>query len=311
MTALLPKPSRTPTQARAIVDTKGDRAFNTINYCLLALFTLSVLYPLVYVLSASVSSPAALNRGDVVLWPVGFNVDAYRSIWESPRLVTGLVNSFIYTISGAVLGTVLTMLAGYVVARDNLPFRRFLTFFFLVPTLLSAGIIPTYLVVRQLGLLDTRLAVILPGAMSVFNMIITRTFFQMNVPKEMLEAARIDGANDFRFLVSVALPLSKPIIAVNMLFYGIAQWNGWFNAFLYLNNVDLFPLQLVLREILTQSQVDPSQITSMDVAQLQARKDLFDKLKYALIVVAIIPPLIAYPFVQKHFVKGVLIGSLK
>lgn len=301
-----------PPQARRhIRETRGDHAFNVINYAVLSAFTLSVLYPIVYVVSSSFSSAEAINSGAVKLLPVGLNLDAYRTIWDSPRLVTGLANSVLYALAGGFLGTALTVLAGYPLSRDDLPFRRILTFFFLIPTLLSAGIIPTYIVVRQLGLLDTRWAIILPGAMSVFNMIITRTFYKINIPAEMLEAARVDGASDFRFFLRIALPLSKPIIAVNLLFYGIAQWNGWFSAFIYLTNADLYPLQLVLREILAQSAVDPAQIGGPDVAELLRRKELFDKLKYALIVIAMVPPLIAYPFVQKYFIKGALIGSLK
>ncbi|MBM7800363.1 multiple sugar transport system permease protein/putative aldouronate transport system permease protein [Microlunatus panaciterrae] len=301
----------TPRKARRIAEPRGDRAFNIINYTVLAVFTLSVLYPLIYVISSSFSSAAAINSGAVKFLPVGFNVDAYQTILESPRLVTGFMNSAIYAVAGGLLGTALTVLAGYPLSRDDLPFRRVLTFFFLIPTLLSAGIIPTYIVVRQLGLLDTRWAIILPGCMSVFNMIITRTFYKITVPSEMLEAAKVDGASDFRFFFRIALPLSKPIIAVNLLFYGIAQWNGWFSAFIYLTNADLYPLQLVLREILAQSAVNPAQIGGPDVGELLRRKELFDKLKYALIVIAMVPPLIAYPFVQKHFVKGALIGSLK
>ncbi|MGD7706093.1 carbohydrate ABC transporter permease [Microlunatus sp. Y2014] len=294
-----------------IGDTRLDRVFGRVNYVVLGAFTLAVLYPLVYVLSASVSEPSALTRGEVWLWPVGLNVDAYKAIWESPRLVTGFTNSVLYTITGALFGTAMTMLAGYVIARHEMPFRRFLTLFCLVPTLLSAGIIPNYLVVRSLGLLNTPWAVILPGAMSVFNVLITRTFYQMNVPDELHEAARVDGANEFATFFRIALPLSKPIIAVNLLFYGVAQWNAWFNAFLYLNDDGLFPLQLVLRELLTQSAVDPSALSGANLAEIMAKKELFDKLKYAMIVVAMIPPLIAYPFVQKHFVKGALIGSVK
>ena len=290
--------------------TQGDKLFMVTTYILLVAFTLSVLYPLIFVLSASVSSGDALTSGEVVLWPVGFNLGAYEAILESPRLVRGFLNSVLYTVGGASIGTALTLLAGYAMSRDDLPFRRAVMFFFLIPTLFSAGIIPTYMVVHSLGMLDSVWAVLLPGAMNVFNMIITMTFYKMNVPKEMLEATQVDGATDFTFFFRMALPLSKPIIAVNLLFYGIAQWNGWFNALLYLSNSDLFPLQLVLREILTQSEVNPETIGG-NVAELLRRKELFDKLKYALIVVAMIPPMIAYPFVQKHFVKGALIGSLK
>ncbi|SDS58114.1 carbohydrate ABC transporter permease [Microlunatus soli] len=294
-----------------IKEPKGDRAYYIVNYCVLIVFTLMVLYPLVYVLSASFSSAGAIANNEVVLWPVGVTADAYKTILESPNLVIGFANSVLYTVAGALIGTALTLLAGYATSRDDLPFRRLLTFFFLIPALFAGGIVPTYIVVQQLGLLDTRWAIILPGAMSVFNVIITRTFYQMNVPNEVLEAAKVDGANDFRFFFRIALPLSKPIIAVNLLFYGITQWNGWFNAFLYTTDPGLQPLQLVLRELLSQSAINPSMIGSGDVAELLRRKELFDKLKYAMIVVAMIPPLIAYPFVQKHFVKGALIGSVK
>ncbi|QGN35276.1 ABC transporter permease subunit [Microlunatus sp. Gsoil 973] len=270
-----------------------------------------VLYPMIYVISASFSSAKAIADNSVYLWPVGATIDAYKTIMDSPNLLIGFANSAVYTIGGALLGTALTVLAGYAASRDDLPFRRIIMFFFLIPTLVSAGIVPTYIVVRQLGLLDTRWAVILPGAMSVFNVIITRTFYQMNVPQEMLEAAKVDGADDFRFFFRIAIPLSKPIIAVNLLFYGITQWNGWFNAFLYTSDPGLMPLQLVLRELLSQSAVNPGMIGGGDVAELLKRRELFDKLKYAMIVVAMIPPLIAYPFVQKHFVKGALIGSIK
>jgi putative aldouronate transport system permease protein len=294
-----------------IRDPKTDRAYYGVAYVVLVIFTLIVLYPLIYVLSASFSSATAIANNEVVLWPVGFTLDAYKTILESPNLVTGFGNSVLYTISGALIGTALTVLAGYGTSRDDVPFRRIITFFFLIPTLFAGGIVPTYIVVRELGLLDTRWAIILPGAMSVFNVIITRTFYKMSIPHELLEAAKVDGASDFRFFFRIALPLSKPIIAVNLLFYGVTQWNGWFNAFLYTSNPGLQPLQLVLRELLSQSAINPAMIGSGDVAELLRRKELFDKLKYAMIVVAMIPPLIAYPFVQKHFVKGALIGSLK
>jgi len=272
---------------------------------------LSVLYPLIYVLSSSLSSGAAISSGAVKLWPVGFNLGAYEMILHNNALVTGFLNSSLYAVGGALLGTALTVLAGYPLSRADLPFRKGLTFFVLIPTMFSAGIIPGYIVVRQLGLIDTRWAIILPGAMTVFNVIITRTFYQLNIPHELLEASRVDGATDFQFFVKIVLPLSKPIIAVNMLFYGIGQWNGWFSALLYLSDSSKLPLQLVLRNILTLASVNPADLGSVDAAKMQANKDLFDKLRYAVIVVAMIPPLIAYPFVQRHFVKGALIGSLK
>ncbi|WP_152364051.1 carbohydrate ABC transporter permease [Microlunatus speluncae] len=288
-----------------------DRGFHVINYCILALFTLSVVYPLIYVVSSSVSSAEAISSGSVVLWPVGFNVDAYQMIFAAPALLRGMANSIFYAVAGAVFGTVLTVLCAYPLSRPDLPGRRWLTFFVLIPTLFSAGIIPNYIVVQQLGLLNTVWAIVLPGAMAVFNVIITRTFYQLNIPGELLEAAKIDGATDAQFFLRVALPLSKPIIAVNLLFYAVGQWNGWFSAMLYLTDQNLYPLQLVLREVLTLASVSPTDMGSMSAAEFARRQDLFDKLRYALIVVAMIPPLIAYPFVQRHFVKGALIGSLK
>lgn len=297
---------------RAIKEPAGDRIFLILIYFLLAVLTISVVYPLIFVVSSSFSSGRAISAGDVVLWPVEPNLDAYKTIFNSPALIIGFRNSIFYAVAGGLVGTALTMLAGYALSRRDLPFQRSLTLFFLIPTLFSAGIIPTYIVVRQLNLIDSVWAIVLPGAMNVFNVLITRTFYQMNVPEEMLEAARVDGASDFRFFFQVALPLSKPIIAVNLLFYAIAQWNGWFSAFLYLSNQDLYPLQLVLRDLLAQSAVDPSQIGGgADLRELVRRKELFDKLKFAMIVIAMIPPIIAYPFVQRHFVKGALIGSLK
>lgn len=294
-----------------IKDPAADRAFYFVNYAVLIMFMILVLYPLIFVVSASFSSASAIANNDVYLWPVGFNAQAYTTIFESPQLLVGLGNSVLYTVGGAVIGTALTVLAGYAASRDDLPFRRGITFFFVIPTLVSAGIVPTYIVVRQLGLLDTRWAILLPGAMSVFNVIITRTFYDLNVPRELLEAGQVDGASDFRFFFQVALPLSKPIIAVNLLFYGLAQWNGWFNAFLYTSDPGMAPLQLVLRELLSQSAINPATLGGGNLSEILAKREIFDKLKYAMIVVAMIPPLVAYPFVQKHFVKGALIGSIK
>jgi len=288
-----------------------DRGFHVVNYCLLGLFALSVLYPLVYVLSSSFSSGDAIRSGAVKLWPVGFNLDAYGNILGNQSITKGFVNSAFYAGAGALLGTVLTVLAGYPLSRTDLPFRRPILFLFLLPTLFSAGIIPNYILVQQLGLMNTRGAIILPAAMSIFNVIITRTFYQLTIPNELLEASKVDGASDFQFFVRVALPLSKPIIAVNLLFYGIAQWNGWFSALIYLTDTSKIPLQLVLRDILSLGRVNPADLGSVDASQLQSNRDLFDKLRYAVIVVAMVPPLIAYPFVQKHFVKGALIGAVK
>ncbi|MBM7789657.1 carbohydrate ABC transporter permease [Tenggerimyces flavus] len=275
----------------------------------LGLFAASVLYPLIYVLSASFSSPDAITSGQMWLWPVDVTTRAYETVFEYQTIVTGFVNSAIYTVGGTAFAVSLTLLAAYPLSRKDLPARNVIMVFFVIPMVFSGGMIPTYLVVRELGMLNTRWALIIPGVVAVWNVIITRTFFQITIPNELLDAAHMDGCSDFRFFLRIVLPLSKPIIAVNALFYGVAQWNSWFNALIYLTNDQLFPLQLVLRQILIQNTVDPSQVQA--IAEGNTKEDIRDLLKYAVIVIASLPPLLAYPFVQKQFVRGVRIGSLK
>ncbi|HVL22546.1 MAG TPA: carbohydrate ABC transporter permease [Thermomicrobiales bacterium] len=290
-------------------DTGADRTFTIVNYALLCLFLVSVAYPLIYVVSASMSSPSAVISGRMWLWPVDFTLAGYRAVFDNPRILTGFKNSAFYTLVGTTVSVTLTILAAYPLSRKDLTGRGPIMFLFLFTLLFGGGLIPTYLVVRETGLLNTRWALIIPAALSVYNMIITRTFFQATIPDELLEAAQLDGVSDFRFLLDVVLPLSMPIVAVNALFYAVAQWNQYFNALIYLTDQGLFPLQLILREILIQNQVDLSKIG--DIAQLEQRQHLADLLKYSLIVVASLPVLVIYPFVQRHFVRGVLIGSLK
>jgi putative aldouronate transport system permease protein len=291
-----------------IHDTRQDKVFNVVNYVVLGLFTLAVLYPLIYIISASVSDPLAVSSGRVWLWPVDINLSGYRAVLEYHSIVQGFLNSVWYAVVGSLIALALTLLAAYPLSRRDLFGRNGLMFFFTFTMLFSGGLIPTYLVVHDLGLLNTRWAIVLPGAMGVWNMIITRTYYQVTIPNELLEAARIDGCSDFQFFWRIVLPLSKPIIAVNLLFVAVGQWNQFFNALIYLTNESLFPLQLVLREILIQNTIDPTQ---MDAAEMLRRQELRDLLKYCLIVIAMVPPLLAYPFVQKHFVKGIMIGSLK
>lgn len=287
----------------------SDRAFTIFNYIVLTLFLIAVAYPLIYVFSASMSDPRSVISGKMWLWPVDITFDGYRAVFRNSRIVTGFQNSLFYTVAGTLISVTLTILAAYPLSRKDLAGRNVIMFLFVFTLLFGGGLIPTYLVVREVGMLNTRWALIIPAALSVYNMIITRTFFQSTIPDELLEAAQLDGCSDFRFVKDVVIPLSGPIIAVNALFYAVGQWNQYFSALIYLTKPDLFPLQLILREILVQNQVDFSQIS--DVNQLMARQQLQDLLKYSLIVVASAPVLIIYPFVQKHFVRGVLIGSLK
>ncbi len=290
-------------------DRGSDRIFSIVNYLILGGLLITVAYPLIYVLSASFSDPTAVISGRMWLWPVDVTLDGYRAVLNNARILTGFRNSLFYTVTGTFVSVVLTLLAAYPLSRRDLAGRNAIMFVFVFTLLFGGGLIPTYLIVRATGLLNTPLAMIIPAALSIYNMIITRTFFQVTIPDELLEAAQLDGCSDFRFLKDVVIPLSGPIIAVNALFYAVAQWNAFFNALIYLTNPNLFPLQLILREILVQNQVDLSLIADID--ELIQRQKLADLLKYSLIVVASAPVLIIYPFVQKHFVRGVLIGSLK
>jgi putative aldouronate transport system permease protein len=292
-----------------IQDTRGDKIALACIYAALGLFCVAILYPILYVLSASVSDTGKVSAGEVWLWPVGFTLDAYKAIFDYDSIVSSFGNSVYYAVAGAVVATVLTLLAAYPLSRRGLPGKGLIMAAFVFTMMFSGGLIPTYLVVDQLGLLNTRWAMILPTALAVWNVIITRTYFMVTIPEELVEAGKVDGCSDFGFFWRIVLPLSKPIIAVNLLFYAVAQWNSFFNALIYLTNEHLFPLQVVLRQILIQSKVDPSQMP--DTSKLAQLKELQQQLKYSLIVIGMIPPLLVYPFVQKHFVKGAMVGSLK
>ena len=294
---------------KIIHDTAGDRAFMAFNYLVLTLLAIVILYPLIYVLSASFSSGQAVSSGRVWLWPVEPTLAGYEAIFKNRAVLLGFYNSLFYTVVGTTINVVMTILAAYPLSRPELPGRRVIAFIFFFTLLFSGGLIPTYLVVRDLGMLSTRWALILPTALSIWNMLIARTFFENNIPKELREAAQLDGCDDFNFLWRVVLPLSGPILAVLALFYGVGHWNSYFTALIYLYDKNLWPLQLVLRDILVQNQIDPSM--AADIRGVAAKAQLRELLKYSLIVVATVPLLIIYPFVQRHFVKGVMLGSVK
>lgn len=296
---------------RHIKDPRSDRILNVVLLVLLALFTLTIVYPFVYIISASLSSPTAVSSGEMWLWPVGFSLDAYQAVLDYPAITRGFLNSLLYSGTAMLIGTAATVMGGYALSRSDLVGRNAFTLVFVLTMMFSGGMIPTYLVVRDLGMLNTIWAMILPGAVSVWQLIVTRTFFQTTIPHELLECSRIDGASDLRFFTRIVLPLSKPILAVNLLLYGVATWNAYFNGLIYLTDEDLYPLQLVMRNILLENTFDPSKMAGANPDRIAEMQQLADKLKYALIIIASVPPLIAYPFVQKHFVKGMMIGSLK
>lgn len=288
---------------------KKDTVFMGLVYLFLTFVLIIVLYPLIYVISASFSSPGAVSSGKVFLLPVDPTLIGYDAVFKNPKIVSGFLNSFFYLIIGTAVNVAMTMLAAYPLSRREFLGRKIISGIFVFTMYFSGGLVPTYLLVKNLHLLDTRAAVIIPVAMSVWNVIIARTYLQSTIPDELYEAAQLDGCSVTGFLVKIVLPLSAPILAVLVLYYGVGNWNSYFNAMIYLKSQELYPLQLVLREILMLGKVDMTMIT--DVNALQRMQGLSSLLKYAVIVVASLPMMAIYPFVQKHFVKGIMIGSLK
>ena len=287
-----------------------DRAFDTVVMFLLALACLSVLYPLYFVAIASISDPTAVTSGEALLYPVRINFKSYEMIFKDQRIWTGYGNTVLYTFFGTIFGLAVTIPSGYALSRKDMIGRGIILKLMVFTMYFQGGLIPTYLVVQKLQLINTRYVLIILGSFSVFNLIIARTFFETNIPRELQEAADIDGCSTQRFFFSVVLPLSKAIVAVIALYYAVAHWNSFFNALIYVSEEKLYPLQLILRDILLSSQTlaadgmsDPETIREMERIALS--------IKYGIIIVASVPVLALYPFLQKYFVKGVMIGSIK
>ena len=287
----------------------NDKIFYIITGFLLTAFFIIVLYPCIYVVSASFSSGSAVEAGRVILWPVDFSLEGYKAVFHTPSVWIGFRNSLFYTIAGTLINILVTMIAAYSLARPDLPGRNGIMLFFTFTMFFSGGMITGYMLVRSLHILNTIWAMLIPGALGVYNLIIARTFIESNIPTELLEAAQMDGCSDIRFFASIVLPLSKAVIAVLVLFYGVSHWNSYFNAMIYLNDKELYPLTIYLKEILMASQIDPSTVADPELQNQIAR--MAAVIKYALIVVSMVPILILYPFIQKYFVKGVMIGSVK
>ena len=294
---------------KLIKESFADKIFIVLTYLVLSCVLVIVLYPLIYVVSASFSSPSAVIGGKVWLWPVEPTLMGYEAVFKNNQILSGFANSFIYMIGGTMINLAVTMLCAYPLAKKDLVGRNILTGIFVFTMYFSGGLVPSYMLIQKLGLLNTRWAMVLPVAMSVWNMIIARTYIQNTIPDTLNEAAEIDGCTPIKFFFKIVLPLSAPILAVLALYYGVSHWNTYFNAMIYLNDQKLFPLQLVLRNILIMNNIDPTMM--QDAEALMKKQGLVDLLKYAVIVVASVPVLCIYPFVQKYFVKGVMIGALK
>ena len=289
----------------------SDRVFLLINYFLLTLIIVIIIYPLWYCVCCSFSSTSAVLRNKVWLWPVDFNVKAYAVVFENSKIISGFFNSIYYCITGSAWAIALTFLAAYPLSRSDLPGQKYFILYFMIVMFFNGGIIPNYLLLRQQGMLNTRWALIIPFVLSVYNVIICRTYFQQNIPKDLLEVSRIDGCGDIRFFLTIAMPLAKPVVAVMVLYHVVWRWNNYFNAMLYLNDASMFPLQMVLRDILFVLQMSSEQLGSMDPSAVQSSYNLMQLVRYSALVVGTLPMLIIYPFIQKNFVKGIMIGSVK
>ena len=288
---------------------RQDKTYYSVVYTLVTLLTLIVLLPLTNVLACSFSAPESVASGKVLLWPVNFSVSGYERVFNTDEIWIGYANTLYYTIVGTFVNVFVTMICAYPLARRGLPYKSFFSFLFAFTMLFSGGLVPTYLLARNLHLLNTRWALIIPGAMGVYQMSVTRTFLVAKSPQELLEMSQIDGCNDFRFFWSFVLPLSKAVIAVTAMQYAVGHWNSWFSAFLYLSDDKKYPLQMMLRHILVMNQIKASDY--VDEETLVAMEGMADLLKYSLIVVATVPILCAYPFIQKYFVKGSMVGAVK
>ena len=289
---------------------KTDRLFNWTNISLLFLLLVIMIYPLIYVVSNSFSGSDAIMSGKVWLWPIDFSFDGYKAVFAYQGIWRAYANTVFYTVAGTLIGIIMTLLAACPLSRADLYGRKYIMVFFTFTMFFSGGLIPFYRLVSSLKLIHTIWSMIIPSAMSVWNVLITKTFLQSSISNELVDAAKIDGCNDFMVFRRIVIPLSGAIIAVNAIFYGVGFWNSYFNAYIFLTDQDLYPLQLVLRSILVLNKVD---LQFMPAAmQDMARKQWFTEIiKYSIIVVSTAPILVIYPFFQRYFVKGIMIGSIK
>ncbi|SFD96699.1 putative aldouronate transport system permease protein [Paenibacillus catalpae] len=286
----------------------SDKIMETLLYIWAVIVLIIVLYPLYFIIIASFSDPSAVGSGQVWVFPKGFTLDGYKELLNHSNIWVGYRNTIVYTVVGTLIGLVVNVSAGYALSRKDLVGRKFLSLFFIFTMFFNGGLVPTFLTIRDFHLYDTFLVMVLPFSVAVFDIIVARTFFRTGIPTELWEAAQIDGCGNLRFYAQMVLPLSKPIIAVLALWFAVGQWNSYFNALIYLQNENLYPLQLILRDILVTNQMQTALGTG-EAAQIALR--LANLLRYSVIIVATVPIMCIYPFVQKHFNKGVMIGAVK
>ena len=293
--------------------TKQDKVFDTVNVALLSIILLITAYPVYFVIMASFSDPSLVATGNVVLRPRGITFEAYRFVFSDRRIMLGYRNSFLYAAGQTIISLLLTIPAAYALSRKDMKGRSAIMMYMVFTLYFSGGMIPFYVLMRRIGLNNNVLALMLPNAVNVFNIIIARTFFLQNIPDEMLESAQMDGCSNTRFFFQIAVPLSRAVIAIIVLFNVVQVWNAWFHAMLFINTQAKYPLQLILRKVLIlgQTMTSADDLSWMSVEELARRQFLTVLLRYAIIVVAVAPLLIIYPFIQKHFVRGIMVGSIK
>ena len=288
--------------------------FDVVDVLLVVLITAIIAYPLYFCVIASFSDPAEVAAGHTLVWIKDFTLDAYKLVLKEDQLWVGYRNTIIYTTLSTLYRLALTITAAYVLSKDKLPFRNLLSWYFFITMYIGGGMIPEYILIKNLGLLDTPWVMIIGTAgVNAYNLIVTRQYFSTSIPSSLYEAAYIDGAGEWKTFISIALPLSKPIMAVMTLYIGVGCWNAYYKALLYIYDKKLYPLQLVLRNILNANQLDLSNIqgSSTELASLVYRANMAQGMKYSIVILASLPLIIAYPFMQKYFEKGVMVGSVK
>ena len=289
------------------IQSAGDRLFDTVNLAILIVLCAIVVYPLYYVVLASITDPAVVHTGKLLLYPEAPYFKGYAEALTYPQLLSGYAKTIWYTFLNAIVALATTVPAAYALSRRDLVGRRAVMFLFTFTMFFNGGIIPMFLTIKNLKIYNTAWALVLPAAVSVYNLIVCRSFFESSLPQELLEAAQIDGCNDFRFFFTMAIPLSKTIIAVMLLYYATSMWNTFFNALMFLQDESRMPLQVVLRNLVLSNQLS----MSASGAEFAEKQKLVDQLKYVIITVSAVPLMIVYPFVQKYFASGVMLGAVK
>ncbi len=289
----------------------SDLSFHIINTVMLVFAGLIVLLPMLYAVACSFSSTEAIIQNRVILWPVEFTLESYKAVLDYSLIVSGFLNSLLYASAGTLFAVCLLLLGAYPMSRPDMPGRKFFLVFFMVTMFFNGGMIPNYMLVNDLGIMNTRWSLIIAFSFSCYNMVIVKSYFSSSLPQGILDAAHIDGCNDLRFFFTMAIPLAKPVIAVMVLFNMVGIWNSYMNAMLYTSDPAMYPLQMVLRDILFVAQMPPEMSASLDPSKTASLTDIYQQLRYAVLVVGALPMMVAYPFVQKFFIKGMMIGSLK